>query len=299
MIKRIIEISKPSYLKVKNSQLCILQNGEQKGEIPIEDIGVLLLSHPEILITSFVTSRLIANKAALIHCDERYMPCAYTLPLDNNITHSAILKTQINTKETLKKRIWKQIVKAKIRSQAELMAHYFINEAKSLFNMVERVKSGDTENKEAQAAQYYWRRLFDNNFRRNKDDEGVNSLLNYGYAIIRACLTRAICSAGLHPALGIHHSNKYNAFCLADDLMEPLRPLTDWQVKKILHDVEDKNPNLNQEIKKQLLSQANKHVLINKRQLPLMVAMHEYVASFKRILQGEQQKVDIPVIKFI
>ncbi len=299
MIKRIIEINHPSYLKIKQNQLCIEQGGKQVGTAPIEDIGILLLSHREIILTSSVTTRLIENKAAIIHCDHRYMPCAYTLPLDNNTTHSAVLKAQMTAKLPIKKRVWQQIVQAKIEAQARVLALYSEQEAQALFTMAKRVKSDDTDNKEAQAAQYYWRKLFDKQFRRNPDETGVNAFLNYGYAIIRASVARAICAAGLHPALGIHHTNQYNAFCLSDDLMEPLRPMVDWQVQTYLQNFKQSELEINQESKKILLELVSASVLMNQRQLPLMVALHEYTASFKRVLQGEEQQLQIPFIELI
>ncbi len=296
MIKRIIEISNPSYLNIRQKQLCIEQGGEQVGSVPVEDIGILLLSHREIVLTSSVTTRLIENKSAIIHCDNRYIPCAYTLPLDNNTTHSAVLKIQIEASVPRKKRLWQQIVQAKIAAQARVLARYSENDAQPLFSMIKRVKSGDADNKEAQAAQYYWPKLFSREFRRNLDAAGINALLNYGYAIIRASMTRAICAAGLHPAIGIHHSNQYNAFCLADDLMEPLRPMVDWQVQEHARNLKDTELTLDQDSKKVLLGLASQDVLMNQRQLPLMVALHEYTASFKRLLQNEEQRLQIPLI---
>jgi len=299
MIKRIIEISNPGYLKVKQKQLCIEQGGEQIDSIPIEDIGILLLSHREIVLTSAVTTRLIENKSAIIHCDNRYMPCAYTLPLDNNTMHSAVLKIQTEAKAPIKKRLWQQIVQAKIAAQARVLALYSEKNAQPLFSMIQRVKSGDADNKEAQAAQYYWPKLFNQKFRRNPDAAGINVLLNYGYAIIRASVTRAICAAGLHPAIGIHHSNQYNAFCLADDLMEPLRPMVDWQVQAHVQNLKDTELTLNQDSKKVLLELASTDVLLDQHQLPLMVALHRYTASFKRMLQSKEKRLQIPFLSLI
>ena len=294
MIKRIIEISNPSYLKVKQKQLCIEQDGEQVGSVPIEDIGVLLLSHRQIVLTSAVTVRLIENKSAIIHCDNRYMPCAYTLPLDNNTMHSAVLKIQTQAKAAIKKRLWQQIVQAKIAAQARVLALHSEKNAQPLLSMTKRVKSGDTDNKEAQAAQYYWPKLFHQKFRRDPDEAGINALLNYGYAIIRASVTRAICAAGLHPAIGVHHSNQYNAFCLADDLMEPFRPIVDWRVQTHVQNLQDTELTLDQDSKKMLLQLASTDVLLEQRQLPLMVALHGYTASFKRMLQGREKRLQIP-----
>lgn len=294
MIKRIIEINNPAYLKIKQSQLVIEQNYQTVAKVPAEDIGILLINHRAIILTATVTNKLIENKAAIIHCDERFMPCAYTLPLDNNLTHSAVLRQQITIKSAIKKRLWQQIVQAKITAQAEVLQSCNKPKAMTLIALAKTVKSGDPENKEAQAAQYYWRELFGETFRRNPDLEGLNSFLNYGYAILRSTIARAVCCAGLHPAIGVHHSNQYNAFCLADDLIEPLRPLVDWTVLNYYQKTQQQELFLDSEAKKQLLEIISAQVILNKRNVPLMVGLHDYMGSFKRVMNAEEKQLNIP-----
>lgn len=294
MIKRTIDISNPSYLKIKNSQLVVEQEYKEVGRVPVEDIGVLLISHREVIITSAVTSSLVKSKAAIIHCDEKFMPCAYTLPLDNNLTHTAILRRQIAAKKPAKKKSWQKIVQAKIAGQAQILFLLDSPKAGKIAAIAKTVRSGDPENKEALAAQLYWPALFGEKFRRNPNLEGINNLLNYGYAVMRASVTRAICCGGLHPAIGIHHSNQYNAFCLADDLIEPLRPLVDWHVTELLANSQQRELFLSSETKKEMLQVLSSEIIMKQRKLPLMVALHEYIANVKRVLFGESSELEIP-----
>ena len=280
MIKRIIDISEQSYIHLKHKQLLIDKEKITVGQIPIEDIGVLILQHPAIVITQQVIIACQENKVAIIFCDNKYLPYSTILPIgEGNKLHQKILQQQINTTEPTKKRLWQQIIKQKIQNQANTL-RYFNKPNKKLERLACEVKSGDSTNTEAVSAQYYWKALLGKNFVRNTDEQGINALLNYGYSIVRAMIARAICGADLHPALGLFHHNQYNALCLADDIMEPLRP---W-IDKIVCQYSQNNiqPMINQESKTLLLNLLSAPVILDKKQMPLMVASHLLIANLKR-----------------
>ena len=288
MIKRIVEVSRPSYLFIKNSQLCVQQNKEIVGRVPLEDLGVLLLAHPAISLSQAVLYLATNNNTVIILCDNRYLPVSLMLPLSGHSLHAKILNQQINSSVPRQKSAWAQIIQAKITAQAENLRR--VQQDNSYLNkLAQQVKSGDPENKEAQAAQHYWRKYFGDAFRRNPDLEDRNILLNYGYAILRAAVARAIVSSGLHPALGIHHHNQYNSFALADDLMEPLRPKVDHIVQTL-----EENASLGNESRILFLGLLSEPVLLKKQHYPLMIALHHYLASFKTYMAGESKKIDIP-----
>ncbi len=208
MIKRIVEVSNPSYLHLKNKQLLIEQNHEQVAQIPIEDIGALILEHNAINITQPLIIECQKNNVAIIFCDEKHLPYATILPIsEGNNLHQKILKQQINTTEPVRKNLWKQIIQQKIQNQANTLKQ-FNKPFTRLEKMASDVKSGDSGNLEGLAAQYYWKALFGKDFVRNQNADGVNAVLNYGYSIIRAMIARAIVSSGLHPAIGLFHHNQ-------------------------------------------------------------------------------------------
>ena len=283
MIKRILDISKPSYLHLKNKQLLIDHEGKTVGHVPVEDLGILLLEHPAIVITQGVILACQKNNVVLVFCDERHLPYSILLPLcEGNSLHSKVLKQQINISEPNKKQIWKNIVQQKIQQQALTLKTTGKN-YHELVRMGAKVKSGDTENMEAQAARKYWPLLMGKGFVRDFEADGVNALLNYGYSIIRAMIARAIVGTGLHPALGLFHRNQYNGLALADDLMEPFRP---W-VDRIVYGIFQANPKtiIDKETKRVLLELLAKEVLWEKRKIPFMVVSHLLAAKLKQAHQ--------------
>lgn len=292
MIKRIVDISEPAYLHLQHRQLLIDKHGETIAQVPIEDLGILILQHPAIVITQAVIVACQQNNVALVFCNERHLPYSLLLPLtDANSLHSRTIRQQIAATEPTRKRLWQQIVRHKISMQAKVLARHGKN-AVALERLAANVKSGDSENLEAQAAQKYWRLLFGDNFRRDADAEGINSLLNYGYAIMRALVARAIVGTGLHPALGLQHSNQYNGLCLADDLMEPLRPWVDYCVHRLSRDFATLE--VNQDTKRPLLNLLSEPVLWGQQAMPLMVACHYLLADFKRALSDKSAMLDYP-----
>lgn len=232
MIKRIVEINNPSRLTLKNGQMVIYIEGLESATVPIEDLGVLILDHPQISHTQGLLSACSESNVAVLLCGNKHLPVAVLMPFEGNSLHTLTIAQQIRITEPIRKRLWQAIVKAKIRKQAEVL-QYVTGDNHPLQLYIERVRSGDPENIETQAARIYWQKLFGPIFRRDRNALGVNGLLNYGYAVMRAAVARAIVGTGLHPSLGIHHHNKYNNFCLADDLLEPLRPAIDLKVFEI------------------------------------------------------------------
>lgn len=234
MLKRTIVISSQAYLKKEQDQL-VIQQGEESNSVPIEDIGVLLLESYQVIITQPVLSALMAIDAVVITCDASHHPNGIMLPVSGNSIHTAILGAQLEASVPFRKQLWQQTVKAKLLNQATMLERIG-EESAPLRRWAAVVRSGDSSNMEARGAKYYWEHFLpvEMGFQRNPDGVPPNNLLNYGYAILRAAVARALVSSGLHPALGIHHHNEYNAFCLADDIMEPYRPFVDLLVRSII-----------------------------------------------------------------
>ena len=294
MIKRIVDISEQAYIHTKNRQLLIDKEGKTVGKIPIEDLGVLILQHSGIVITQRVIIDCQKNKVAIVFCDERHLPYSVILPVyDGHTLHQKVIQLQVSAKKPVTKRIWKQIVQQKIIEQEKTLSFTGTDTA-VLSRLALKVKSKDAENHEAQAAQYYWPRLFGKPFRRDYEAAGVNSLLNYGYAVVRALVARAVVASGLHPAIGVHHHNQYNALCLADDLMEPFRPWVDWLVYQIW--MENRKAEIDKYTKQNILRLLAETVYMNKKTMPMMVACHYLVADFKRCLDGSLDNIKYPTL---
>ena len=292
MIKRTIDVSEQAYLHMKQKQLHLDKKGELVASIPIEDIGVLILQHPAIVITQAAIIACQQNKVVIVFCDAQHLPYSILLPIsDGHTLHTKVLRQQTKISRSTRKRLWKQIVQEKIHQQAVVLGQAGVAD-QVLTRMVKKVKSGDSENHEAQAAQHYWRKLMGSNFRRNRNANGVNALLNYGYSIMRAMVARALVGSGLHPALGIHHRNQYNGLCLADDLMEPLRPQVDKAVFEYSQITQ--SPEICRTSKRRLLGLLNATVSWNNRTMPLMVASHYLAANLKSAITGETKLLIFP-----
>lgn len=296
MIKHTIEISQnPAQLSVKLDQLQIRQkaeDGEKTASVACEDVGMLILDHPQVTCSHAALSRLTEAGAVVVLCGRDHLPAGLLLPLADHTEVVHRIQDQIGASIPVKKRLWQQIVAAKIRGQAGNLGHD-AEARRKLKTLSQQVQSGDPTNVEGQAARIYWSAWLgeDRAFRRDYEGDGINGLLNYGYAVLRAAVARALVSAGLTPALGIHHCNRSNAFCLADDLVEPLRPLVDYRVRQ-LHAkgcVE-----LGKEAKTGLLELLTFPVGVGEFEGPLMVALHRYAASFVRCLSGEDKQLQIP-----
>ena len=300
MLKKTLYFGNPFYLSKKNEQLVItdpvaqgLDRLSKLSTIPIEDIGLVVLDNPQITISQGLMQSLIENNVALITCNARHHPVGLFLPLDSNDIQSQRFRYQIEATEPLKKQLWQQTIQAKIKNQA-LLLQQLGKQPQALLGMVPKVRSGDPDNYEAQAAVRYWGQLFDESlhFRRDPEGQYPNNLLNYGYAILRATVARAIVGAGLLPTLGIHHSNKYNAYCLADDMMEPYRPFVDSVVVKMV--AQNQGEILDKHSKAELLMVPNIDVAIRGERSPLMVAVQRCAVSLVKAFAGENRKLLCP-----
>ncbi|MDX8410861.1 MAG: type II CRISPR-associated endonuclease Cas1 [Mariprofundaceae bacterium] len=292
MIKRIIEISTaPAYISVKHQQLVLKREGEEVGSISIEDIGVLIVDHPGCTYSHAALNELLANNVAVVICGKNHHPNGLLLPLDGHSVQSERYRVQTSAKATAKKRIWKQLVQAKIRHQAWCLEQCGREGSDGLRFLAGRVKSADAESHEAQAAARYWKLMFGSDFRRQRDGLPPNNLLNYGYTVLRAAVARALCSGGLHPSFGLHHHNRYNAYPLADDVMEPFRPLIDRQV---FHFWKSGKVSITPDIKRTLLDILSHDVCMAEEKRPLMNALHLLTANLLRVLAGNEASLVIP-----
>lgn len=300
MIKRTLCIETPCHLKCRNDQLVVsyehVKGLEDRAEktVPVEDIGILVLEHQQITLSHYLLDKLLSNNASVITCNETRHPSGMMLPLESNTLQSERFKAQIEATEPLKKQLWQQTVKAKITNQLAVLKRWDIPH-NLLTNLSQSVKSGDAGNSEAIAAAYYWQHLFPDawQFFRKREGPPPNNLLNYGYAILRATVARALTGAGLLPTLGIFHRNRYNAYCLADDIMEPYRPFVDAIVRNII-DKTSAVDTLTKEFKVQLLNLPTVDVLVDDEKSPLMIATQRTAASLAKCYAGEQRKIIYP-----
>lgn len=295
MIKRTLFFGNPAYLSTKNEQIVIsYPDKEQETKtVAIEDIGVIVLENQQITITNGLLEKLINNNVALINCDQYHLPIGLLMPLNGHTEQSERFKNQINASLPLKKNLWQQTISAKISNQAGLLKEKGIPMRKMEL-WAKEVTSGDSLNHESRAAVYYWSKLIPiENFTRGQKGIAPNNLLNYGYAILRGITARAIVSSGMLPTLGIFHRNKYNAYCLADDIMEPYRPYVDLIVTHIM-ETEDTIEELTMDFKKQLLNIASMDVLIDDKTSPLMVAMSRTTHSLHECFEGTARKILYP-----
>lgn len=304
MIKRTLYFGNPAYLSLKMKQMVVRIPQKDDGDlpseedmvrtVPIEDLGVIILDNKQITITQGLIDALLENNCALITCDSRRMPVGLMLPLAGNTIQNERFRSQLDSSLPLRKQLWQQTIEAKIRNQAAVLKYVTGQEHKNMLKWSDSVRSGDADNMEARAAVYYWKTIFPNDpcFIRDREDEGANALLNYGYAILRAVVARALVGAGMLPTLGIHHHNRYNAYCLADDIMEPYRPYVDKLVVEMLEDgAEDK---LNATNKVKLLNIPVIEVKINEKRSPLMIAVSQTVSSLVKCFRGDCRKLIYP-----
>lgn len=311
MIKKTLYFGNPAYLSLNLGQLTIKLPQVEKSGLPdffkeqvtttrpIEDIGVIVLDNKQITITQGLIEALLENNCAIITCDSKRMPVGLMLPLCGNSIQQERFQEQVNASLPLRKQLWQQTVKAKIDNQAKILSLYTNTEIRCMIKWSNDVKSGDSDNLEARAAAYYWKNIFANfdkykSFTRNKDGEAPNGLLNYGYAILRAVVARGLVSSGLLPTFGIHHHNRYNAYCLADDIMEPYRPYIDELVYKLLQDNQNEDFNNIDKFKAHLLSIPVLDVNIDGKRSPLMIAVTQTTASLYKCFNGSQRKIIYP-----
>ena len=308
MIKKTLCFSNPIYLSLRNAQLVLhvpevetnktlpeAIKKEAERTIPIEDIGVVILDNRRITITSGVMETLLENNCAVITCNQKSMPVGLLLPLCGNTTQNERFRSQLEASLPLRKQLWQQTIKQKILNQEHVLRINTDKETNCMRIWSNDVRSGDPDNLEARSAAYYWKNLFTNdpNFVRDREGTPPNNLLNYGYAILRAIIARALVGSGLLPTLGIHHHNRYNAYCLADDIMEPYRPYVDQLVLDIIQcnlEISD----ITRDLKMRLLGIPMLDVVINGKRSPLMIAAQQTTASLARCFAGESKRISYP-----
>lgn len=302
MIKKTLYFGNPAYLSLRLEQLVIkTQRQDDDGEsitrtIPIEDVGVVVLDHRQITITQGVMEKLLENNCAVITCDSRHLPVGLLLPLVGNTVQNERFRSQIDSSLPLRKQLWQQTIQAKIANQAAVLEYSTSRRHGNMLAWVSQVKSGDSDNVEARAATYYWKTVFPErpDFLRGQFEDDPNGLFNYGYAVLRAVVARSLVMSGLLPTLGIHHHNRYNAYCLADDIMEPYRPYVDRLVLDII--AEDGTLSLTQSAKLRLLSIPVLDVEIDGHTSPLMVAVSTTTASLAKCFGGDLRKIVYPIM---
>ncbi len=287
MVKRTLFFTNPAHLSFRNGQLVIkTESGETTR--PIEDLGFIVLEHPRITFTQHIVDALARNNCTVIFCGGDYMPKAMILPLEAHQTQNQRFRSQVSAGKPLMKNLWMQTVKAKLKNQHALLE--LVGSEVNLRTLAEKVRSGDPENLEGMGAKRYWPELFGGDFKRERFGDSPNNLLNYGYAILRAVVARALTGSGLHPTLGIHHHNKYNAFCLADDIMEPYRPFVDREVLSMVEEGFDSSE-LTTEDKQRLLQIPHADCRIGEKVRPLMMAVRETSAGLAQCFLGEARKL--------
>ncbi|HTZ75989.1 MAG TPA: type II CRISPR-associated endonuclease Cas1 [Candidatus Aquilonibacter sp.] len=320
MTNQVLDLSeRPARLSVRNCLLAIQFEGGKRAEkqdsdggsepakvyrceragnpgevtIPLADIAVLIVSHPQVSFSHAVLSGLAEAGGVFVTCNEKHMPVAMLLPLAVHSLQTERLAAQAGAALPLKKRLWQEIVRAKIRAQGRLLEEKTGND-RGLGAMAVRVRSGDVGNLEAQAARIYWQNLIGGNgFRRDPDAGGPNACLNYGYAVLRAIVARAICGAGLHPSLGVHHHNRYDTFCLADDLMEPFRPIVDREVAR-LTDLPGADFPLDRESKRALLKRLLGRFSNEEESRTLFDWIGRSASSLAGVIEGRCERLELP-----
>ncbi len=293
MSLRVVLVSGPARIRLQDNSLVVEKDGGGGGRVPVEDMAALVLDGPDIELTNALLSFCIDKSVAVITSDQKHLPSGLLLPLAGHSLHSATLREQIAAGVPAKKRAWQSMIKAKLRAQADLLKHNGLP-YDHLERLIPMVRSGDPDNCEATGAARYFETIFGDDFLRTRDEPGLNSVLNYGYALIRAAVARALVGAGLHPALGIHHHNQYNPLCLADDAMEPLRPMADRIAFDMLK--ADAIPDeLYPQVKRRIIGVLGGFIKIEDRSYPLLVGLERYAAALRRtICEGAPLEPPLP-----
>lgn len=289
-LKRTLFFENKCRLTTKYEQI-VIQTQARETTVPIEDVGFVVVESQEAYLSIPLLTKLSENNVAVVFCDGKHMPKSMLLNLDGHHLQQELFRNQIHASEPLKKQLWQQIIKKKIKNQSTLLHHLGV-EKTPLDYYASKVLSGDTDNREAAAAAYYWKHLFDFDFKRERLGAFPNLFLNYGYIVLRAAVARALSGSGLLNTLGIHHHNKYNAFCLADDIMEPYRPLVDAKVLEILKQQEGQE--LTTAVKIRLLGVLTETVYFANTKTPLIVALSTTASSLQQCFTGKVKKIKYP-----
>lgn len=293
MIKQTLFFATPAHLSLKNCQMVISwKDCDDVVTRPVEDIGCVVLENQQIIVTMPLLNELVKNNVSVVICDNKQMPTSMLMSLDSNSTQAECVKYQLSVSEPMKKQAWKQVIEAKIRNQSALLTRFGKN-GDVLKHLFQNVKSGDADNREGMAAKLYWSLLFGKSFKRERDGEFPNPLLNYGYSILRAATARALLGSGLLPNFGIFHKSRYNAFPLADDIMEPYRPFVD---DIVYHLYNEGCCELNKDSKAEIMRLLNCDVSIGKVQRPLLIALTFTTSSLVKYYSGEIKKLSLPYL---
>jgi CRISPR-associated protein Cas1 len=298
MIKRTLYFGNAAYLSLKDNQLVVKKPNEEVRTAAIEDVGFVILDSPQITITNALLGALLENNCALLNCGKTHLPEGLLLPLAGNTLQSERFNAQIEASLPLKKQLWQQTIQQKIINQAAILRHVHGLDAKNMLAWASSVRSGDADNREAVAAAYYWKEMFPDipDFVRDRNGIPPNNLLNYAYAILRGIVARALVVSGLLPTFGIHHHNRYNAYCLADDIMEPYRPMADKLITELLMELNEVPNDLTTDIKASILRLATTEVVIGNSRSPLMNAVSTTTASLYKCFAGECRKIVYPEV---
>jgi len=294
MIKRTLLFSNPCYLSVKDRQLLIDREEQEMVRVPVEDIGFIIIENQQIKVSLPLLEELVDNNVAVIFCNNKHMPQSMLFPLEGNHLQGEIHRKQVKASEPLKKQLWKQCVETKIINQALLLKRLGLKH-NDLLTISGLVKSGDSTGRESYAAKIYWGRLLGEDFVRERFGMPPNNMLNYGYIVLRAAVARALTGSGLLPTFGIHHHNRYNAYALADDIMEPYRPFVDGIVFRL----NEKYPgvlDIDKDIKAELLSVLTVDVRFKRVSRPLMVGLSQTSTSLAKCFTGEKRSIDYPLL---
>ncbi len=302
MIARVVDVSHPSHIRLEKRHLLVEQGGVVAGRVPIEDLGFLLLDGHQITLSQEVLAACADNNVAVLITDGRHLPASMLLPFSGNALSGKIMRQQVEASMPVKKQCWQQTVAAKLKAQAHTLAAVKNDRpskktVSKLLELASEVKSGDPDNREAVGAAIYFTALFGEDFIRDRDCPGTNRLLNYGYAVLRAAVARALVGAGLHPAFGVNHHNQYDAFTLADDAMEPLRPIVDLAVLAAAREAHPLQPEFGPPIKRQLVSWIHEDVQFGKETYPFMTGLHYYAANWRRALCEGGRRLTFPTRK--
>jgi len=294
MTDRVIDLSdEPARLSVNLSRLVIERHGKPDVTIPLADLAVLVISHPCVTITQAVLAGIIEAGGSVVVCNSRHIPAAMLLPIESNSTQAERFRKQADAPEPLKKRAWQQLVTAKVRAQGQLLKDLH-GDDRGLLALAGRVAPGDAGNVESTAAQRYWPALFaDPKFRRDREADDQNRFLNYGYSVLRAVVARAVCASGLHPSFGVHHHNRYDAFALADDVMEPYRPMVDRAVALWVRERGGAGV-MDREVKAHLIGALTGRVELDGDSRTLFEVVTRTTASLAAVLEGKGKEIVLP-----
>lgn len=288
---RILQITKPCTLKIKNKQLLYVPQEEEEISFPLEDISVLILENRQITMYNTLLAELGKHGICLFSCDESHMPCGAYFPFHSYYQSSRMAQLQVETRKPLQNRLWQELIKAKIQNQAKCLALLQLQGSEKLYAYSRKVVSGDKQNIEAAAANYYFKMLF-GAFSRQNEDDLKNVFLNYGYAVIRACIARSLVGVGLLPCFGIHHANMYNAFNLADDMIEPYRPFVDYLVYTLFQ--ENSIEALNSEYKNQLIGVLKKQISLEGEEITVLKAIEYSCQSLAKSIKLKKNVLALP-----